>query len=132
MGQKIVIVEDDPGISDILRIILHKNGYSVEEHIEENAITDFYRFHADLVLLDKLHTDGDGLDICKTLKQEERMNDVPVIILSAASQLREKAIEAGADAFIEKPFTSAELLLRIRDCINESAFRQLHRNFKHF
>lgn len=131
MGQKIVIVEDDPGISDILRIILHKNGYSVEEYFEENAVTDFYRFHPDLVLLDKLHTEGDGLEICKILKQEERMSDVPVIILSAASQLRQKAIEAGADAFIEKPFTSAELLSRIRDCINESAFRQLRGNYKH-
>jgi DNA-binding response OmpR family regulator len=120
MNRKIIIVEDDAAISDIIRIILTKNGYVVEEYLEGKSVIEYTRSWPDLFLLDKQLTDMDGLDICRHIKQQAETKDIPVIILSATPDLDQLAKEAGADAYIEKPFTAGHLLNTISNCIQEA------------
>lgn len=123
MERKIIIVEDDATISDIIRIILTKNGYIVEEFMEGKPVLEYTRSWPDLFLLDKQLADIDGLDICRHLKQQKETKDIPVIILSATPNLDRLAKEAGADAYIEKPFTSSYLLNTISTCIQDAMMR---------
>lgn len=124
MNRKIIIVEDDAAISDILGIILTKNGYIVEEYMEGKPVMEYDRPWPDLFLLDKQLADIDGLEICRHLKQQEETKDIPVIILSATPNLDQLAKEAGADAYIEKPFTSTHLLNTISNCIQDAMMKK--------
>jgi DNA-binding response OmpR family regulator len=124
MDRKIIIVEDDAAISDIVRIILTKNGYVVEEFMEGKPVLEYNKTWPDLFLLDKQLADIDGLEICKHLKQQEETKDIPVIILSATPNLDRLAKEAGADAYIEKPFTSKHLLYTIFECIEDAIIKK--------
>lgn len=123
MQRKIIIVEDDAAISDIIRIILTKNGYIVEEFMEGKPVLEYSRSWPDLFLLDKQLTDIDGLDICRHLKQQPETKNIPVIILSAMPDLDRLAKEAGADAFIEKPFSANHLLTTISTCIQDAMMK---------
>src|ERR1700754_4751293 len=115
MDKKIIILEDDPATSDILRIILHKNGYIVEEYLEASMLVSYRGPWPDLFLLDKQLTERDGLDVCKHLKNQLATRNIPVIILSATPNLHHQVSEVGADAYIEKPFSSQLLLSTIAD-----------------
>lgn len=110
MKLRIVVVEDDPAITDILAILLRRNGFDVEEYLSGAPLMkpDFQPPH--LFLIDKQLQEYDGLDICRHLKQRQSTSHVPVVILSATPGLHQLVAEAGADAFIEKPFTSRKLL----------------------
>jgi len=114
MNHRIIIVEDDTAISDILRIILEKNGYEVEEYIHGQPLIDGNIRWPDLFLLDKQLDDVDGLDICRHLKSRSISRDIPIIILSATPGISNIVKEAGADAFIEKPFSMSYLLNTIQ------------------
>jgi DNA-binding response OmpR family regulator len=123
MERKIIIVEDDAAISDIIRIILTKNGYIVEEYMEAKPVMEYNRPWPDLFLLDKQVAEIDGLEICRHLKNQQETKDIPVIILSATPHLDRLATEAGADAYIEKPFTSNHLLSTISTCIQDAMMK---------
>lgn len=120
MKKKIIIVEDDPGISDILRIILEKNNYAVEEYVNGESILKGKITIPDLFLLDKQLEEMDGLDICRHLKNDPRTSYIPVIIVSATPGIEHAALEAGADAFLEKPFRSKTLLDTIEQLVYAS------------
>lgn len=118
--KKIIIVEDDPGISDILRIVLEKNHYAVEEYVNGNSIISGQITLPDLFLLDKQLEEMDGLDICRHLKNDPRTSYIPVIVVSATPGIEQTALQAGADAFLEKPFTSKSLLDTIEQLVYAS------------
>jgi DNA-binding response OmpR family regulator len=118
MKRRIIIVEDDPAISDILSIMLKRNGFDVEEFILGEPLMRELKTLPDLFLLDKQLTDIDGLEICRHLKTEPATREIPVIIVSATPDLQSQAFDAGADAFIEKPFTSRTLLGKIAELLN--------------
>ncbi len=123
MNKRIIIVEDDAAISDILRIVLEKNGYSVEEFIHGQPLMEDNVEWPDLFLLDKQLADVDGLEICRHLKHKPETRQIPVVILSATPNLHTLVREAGADAFIEKPFTTKTLLHTIERLIYATADR---------
>lgn len=110
MKCKIMVVEDDPAISDILAIMLKRNGYDVVEYATGESLLNEDLEWPDLFLLDKQLTDMDGIELCKHLKNQPATQHIPLIILSATPGLHEIVRKAGADAFIEKPFTSRALL----------------------
>jgi DNA-binding response OmpR family regulator len=103
-------VEDDESIMDVLKIILRKAGYETICFPTGTAVMQNDFETPDLFLLDKQLSGIDGLDICRRLKENIRTKNIPVIMISANPQIGPLSLEAGADDYIEKPFT-IELLL---------------------
>lgn len=118
--KKILIIEDDKSISNLLRISLNASGYLCE--IAENGIAGIslsFSNNPDIILLDLGLPDIDGSEV---LKQIRSQSSVPVIIISAREQEREKvtALDLGADDYVTKPFNIPELLARIRVALRHS------------
>lgn len=111
---RILIVEDEESISDPLSFLLGKEGYEVE--VADNgldALLAFERSGADLVLLDLQLPGMSGTEVCKHLRQR---SNVPVIMLTAKDSEIDKVVglELGADDYVTKPYSSRELIARIR------------------
>ncbi|MEJ8844091.1 response regulator [Lacibacter sp. H375] len=104
MQQRILIADDDEGIRDIFKLILEAAGYCVDFRSSGEDIINNKFIVPDLFLLDKQLGDYSGLDLCAYLKKREDTRDIPVIMISASPDIAKLSIEAGADAYIEKPF----------------------------
>lgn len=105
MNKKILIIDDDTSILEVIKIILEDKGYttialSSAAHIQ-NVIE---KNEPDLILLDIWISGHNGSDIVKTLKKNTRFKSIPVILISANNDTQKIAQEAGADGFIAKPF----------------------------
>ena len=117
MKLRILIVEDDAGIADFLAAILDNNGYQAcIARDGRSALQQLSDQKADLVLLDLGLPDMDGMDILRHIRQTGQM---PVVILSARGEEGDKvrALDAGADDYIMKPFGTSEVLARIRTAL---------------
>lgn len=113
----ILVIEDDKTIQNFMRITLKTKGYKCT--IAEDGLTGISLYYAnrpELILLDLGLPDMDGMEVLEQIRQE---SDVPVIIVSARGQEKEKvaALDAGADDYVMKPFSAGELLARIRVAI---------------
>jgi CheY-like chemotaxis protein len=117
MTKKILVTEDDPSLQEIFKIILENAGYEVEVKASGNAIMDNTYTKPDLFLLDKQLSGMDGIDLCIHLKEQANTKDIPVVMISANPGIAQLSKEAGADAFVEKPFERSHLLQVIKDCI---------------
>lgn len=115
-GKKILIADDDPGILDSLCIMLEFEGYEVECTLNGTDLLAM-RNCPDLVLLDIWMSGVDGRDICKQLKQKPETRDIPIIMISASSDIKNSAISAGANDFVAKPFNISGLLEKIESNI---------------
>lgn len=113
-GLRVLLIEDDFAIRNLLRERLHEHGLTVQaaEHLAR-ARELLAGDAVDLILLDLGLPDGDGINFIAELR---RWSDLPVLVLSARSQERDKiaALDAGADDYLSKPFTIGELLARTR------------------
>ena len=110
---KIMVVDDDSNICELLRLYLEKEGY--EAVIEENgalALEHFDREQPDLILLDVMMPQLDGWQVCRELRKTMKM---PIIMLTAKGETEDKVsgLEMGADDYIVKPFEVKELLARV-------------------
>ena len=114
---KILIVDDEPDIVELVKINLEKNGFDVISSYTGREIFDlFKKFSIDLVILDLMLPDIDGLEICKILKSENETKNIPIIMLTAKDTEIDKVLglELGADDYITKPFSPRELVARVR------------------
>ena len=118
MKKKILVTDDDPFLRDLFRFILEEAGYEVEVLSDGTQIIENHYNTPDLFLLDKQLPGIDGLDICKHLKSQKNTKDIPVIMISANIGVDTQAKEAGADAFIEKPFEKKDLLEMVEGYIH--------------
>jgi two-component system response regulator RegX3 len=110
----VLVVEDEESFSDALSYMLRKEGFEVEvAPTGPAALEEFDRSGADLVLLDLMLPGLPGTEVCRTLRQR---SSVPVIMLTAKDSEVDKVVglELGADDYVTKPFSSRELLARIR------------------
>ena len=111
---RILVVEDEESFSDALSYMLKKEGFEVAVcGSGPDGLDEFERSGADLVLLDLMLPGLSGLEVCRQLRQK---SDVPVIMLTAKDAEVDKVVglEIGADDYVTKPFSSRELLARIR------------------
>ena len=119
MNKHIQIVEDDGDIRFIVEYILEDANYVVESF--ENATTFINRErveNVDLIILDVMLPDGNGIDLCRNLKADEKTINVPVIIMSAHAGSQSVLEEACADDFINKPFDLDNFLTRVKKILN--------------
>lgn len=117
MGKTILLIEDDPNITDFMEVVLQQERYqltAVANGME--ALNAFQSDSFDLVLLDLGLPDIDGIDLLKILRKRMRL---PIIIISARKNENEKikALDLGADDYVTKPFGTGELLARIRTAL---------------
>lgn len=117
MGRFIAVIDDEPDILELVSINLKKANFFVE--CFENA-ESFFRYlkqkTPDLIILDLMLPDMDGLEVCKTLKNHNRYASIPIIMLTARADETEKVIglELGADDYITKPFSPKEMVARVK------------------
>lgn len=110
---KVLIVDDDKNICDLLRLYLEKDGYSVIlSHDGEEAVVKFNALKPDMVLLDIMLPGKDGWQVYREIRKN---SNVPIIMLSAKGETIDKVIglELGADDYIVKPFDAKEVIARI-------------------
>jgi CheY-like chemotaxis protein len=110
MKKKIILVEDDLDILFTVGMILENAGYAVESLSSARSIVDGDYTLPDLFILDKRMPDMDGLDVCRHLRSKPESQDIPVVIISASPKFGPHALNAGANAFLEKPFQLKALL----------------------
>lgn len=120
--KRVLIVEDEKNIVDIIRFNLSREGYDVLEAYDGEAGLALARAEKpDLILLDVMLPKMIGFDVCRTLREEG--DNVPVIILTAREEEEDKVLglEIGADDYITKPFSMRELIARVRANIRRTA-----------
>ena len=113
-GPRVLVVDDEPQIVRGLRVILSNAGYGVEEATTKREALDAVSVRPpDAIVLDLVLPNGDGIEVCKEIR---RWSQVPIVVLSAVGDERQKvrALDAGADDYVTKPFGSEELLARMR------------------
>ena len=117
LRRRVLVVDDDPEIVTFLATLLELEGIdSTVATSAAAALEKLERVVPNLVLLDIAMPDRDGLDLCRALKKDPRTRDVPVFVVSArpGKDVVERALAAGAEEFIRKPFENQELIERIR------------------
>ena len=118
MNSRILIVEDDDAIRDIVRYALESNGFQNVLSVAdgEEGLNIALREHPALILLDLMLPKMDGLEVCRRLKGSENLRDVPVIMLTAKSEESDivLGLELGAVDYITKPFSTKVLVARVR------------------
>ncbi len=116
VSKKILIVDDDPYIREIIMMILKLEGYNVAELDNGTAVINtVHEIRPDIVLLDIQLGDIDGRDICRELKQHSATRDIPVIIISGNQSWHAFLDnECNADGFLTKPFEMKELVDNIK------------------
>jgi two-component system phosphate regulon response regulator PhoB/two-component system alkaline phosphatase synthesis response regulator PhoP len=117
MNKLIAIVEDEPDILELVSLSLQQGGFRAESYADASS---FFRSldkkRPDLVILDLMLPDADGLDVCKSLRMNERTSAIPIVMLTAKAEETDKVLglELGADDYITKPFSPKELLARVK------------------
>ena len=117
---RILVVDDEQNICELLTLYLEKEGYTVETAGDgEEAIKKFTAFNPDLILLDIMLPKKDGWQVCREVRQE---SNCPIIMLSAKGETFDKVLglELGADDYVTKPFDSKEVMARIRTVLRRA------------
>lgn len=118
---KILVVDDDSGIGEMLKTLLEFYGYEVTvtekpEETEEIIVNK----NIDLVILDMLISGVNGTDVCAHLRKSERTAQIPVLMMSALHDAGSKCKKAGANDFIAKPFEIDELIAKIKGVLAQN------------
>lgn len=117
MNEKILIVEDETDVADLLAHHLRQAGFSVEiAHNGRKALQLIKNRSPTLIVLDLMLPEISGLDVCRLIRSDPRSSQVPIVILSAKSEEIDRVLgfELGADDYIVKPFSPREFVLRIK------------------
>ena len=117
MTAKILVVEDEPAIQELLGFNVRQAGFQVLRAEDADSMWDQLRSHLpDLILLDWMLPNTSGPVLAKQLRADARTRDIPIIMLTARGEERDKVLglESGADDYITKPFSPRELMARIR------------------
>jgi len=126
-GRKIVIIEDEPDIVEVIAYNLSREGYQVVSAQDgEEGLRKVRKEMPDLVLLDLMLPGMDGLELCKEMKEDQRMRSIPVIMVTAKGDESDVVLGlgVGADDYIAKPFSPKELIARVRAVLRRGPLRE--------
>ncbi|MDD5389445.1 MAG: phosphate regulon transcriptional regulator PhoB [Gallionellaceae bacterium] len=124
MSASILVVEDEPGIQELLKFNLGHHGHEVTVAADAEAATASMRDSLpDLILLDWMLPGASGIELARRVRGDPRLKDVPIIMLTARGDERDKilGLETGADDYITKPFSPRELMARIKAVLRRRA-----------
>ncbi len=117
MTARILVVDDDPGIGDVVQLFLRAEGFDTRVATSgPEALTAFDEYSPHLVLLDLNLPGLDGISVCRTIRES---SGTPIVMLTARTDTQDivAGLEAGADDYVEKPFNEKVLVARIRACM---------------
>lgn len=117
MGKKVLLIEDEPNIIEAISFVLSRDGWSVTAHSSGQDAMQVIRAQApDLIILDVMLPGRSGYEILQELRADAALADMPVLMLTARGQLkdREMAERAGASRYMTKPFSNADMLAAVR------------------
>lgn len=115
-AKRILVVDDEPDVTELLEYKLEQEGYAVDVLNDSMSFVAKVReFQPDLMLLDIMMPELNGLQLCRIARSDPAMKNTPIIFLTAKGEAedRVKGLETGADDYIAKPFNTKELLLRV-------------------
>lgn len=118
MSRQVLLIEDEPNITEAIRFLLTRDGWQVATHADgSNAVQVIQTANPDLVILDVMLPGKSGIDIVRDLREIEDMRALPVLMLTARGQSRDRemAEKAGVTRFMTKPFSNSEVLTAVRD-----------------
>lgn len=121
--KKILVIDDDTELLELLRITLSREGFSVVTvETGKTALEQLLTYKPEMVILDLMLPDVDGLEICRRIREQKEFRKIPIIMLSARKTVDDRVtgLDEGADVYFPKPFDEKELLAQIR-----STFRRL-------
>ncbi len=124
MNKQVIIAEDDQALSEILSYNLKKKGFKVRTASSgEETMLLIKEIIPDILLLDWMMPPPTGIQICRQIRQNRSINRLPIIVLTARGEQDDKimGLEAGADDYIVKPFSTSELLARIKALLRRSS-----------
>ena len=130
--ETILIIEDEIDIANLVRFNFERNGYSVEiAHDGREGLEKILKNQPDLVILDLMLPEIDGYKILKKMQRDTRSHSIPVIMLTAKSQIddRLKGLELGADDYVTKPFSPKELILRAQAILKRNRVTPVAEDF---
>src|SRR5262249_8955396 len=117
MAERILVVDDEPDLLELVRVNLRQAGYEVEtSETGRDALELLRRTPPDLVVLDLMLPDVSGTEICRRMRSDIDLSDLPIIMLTAKADEVDRVVglELGADDYVTKPFSPRELTLRVR------------------
>ncbi len=117
MKNLIAVIDDEPDILDLVSLHLKKSGFDVAEFLDaEKFLRSLPHKTPDLIVLDLMLPDIDGIEVCKLLKKDPKYAPIPIIILTARVEETDRVLglELGADDYITKPFSPRELVARVK------------------
>jgi len=130
--ESILIIEDEIDIANLVGFNFERNGYSVDiAHDGREGLEKILKNQPDLVILDLMLPEIDGYKILKKMQRDTRSHSIPVIMLTAKSQIddRLKGLELGADDYITKPFSPKELILRAQAILKRNRVTPVAEDF---
>jgi two-component system, OmpR family, alkaline phosphatase synthesis response regulator PhoP len=123
MAKRVLIADDEPNIVMSLEFLMEHAGYETKAAKNgDEALELAASFRPDLVLLDIMFPAKSGYEVCQRLKSDPATRDIKIVIVSAKGRDVEvaKALELGADAYIAKPFSTRELVAKVREMLGDS------------
>ena len=122
----VLLIDDDIHVLRLMNSILEVRGYQVIAAVDsKTALQKFYEHDPDIVLLDIMMPDVDGLDVCRRIRE---FSDVPIIMVTAKVNKEDivATLDAGADDYLAKPFSNSELIARIKALLRRTKSRTEH------
>src|SRR5579884_544517 len=123
-AKKILVVDDESDVTELVAYHLKAKGFQVETVNDPNSSIGLARsFLPDLVILDVMMPDLNGIQICRMLRADPKLKRVPVVFLTAKAEEADRiaGLETGADDYLSKPFSTKELVLRIQSILRRVA-----------
>ncbi len=117
MRKLIAVVDDEPDIVELISLALEKAGFETVGFHDSASLLKFLEKRApDLILLDLMLPDADGLDVCRFIKTKEEWSSIPIIMVTAKTEETDRVLglELGADDYVTKPFSARELVARVK------------------
>ena len=120
MSKKVLIVDDEPGIIVALQFLMEQNGYATMVAFSgEEAMEAVAKHHPDLMLLDIMLPVVDGFEVCQRVRENPAWNNIRIVLVTALGNEANvtKGLDLGADAYVTKPFSNADLVAKVKELL---------------
>ena len=119
--QRILLVDDEISLTELFSMMLEMEGYRVDVvHDVQSAIDSLHVQRPSLIMLDLMMPEASGLELCRYVRADPALASIPIVVVSAKSQLEEvqEGLDAGADIYLLKPVSKAELVEAVSQALN--------------